>query len=86
MNGVTYYWLQIIIICSFSLIISGQKLTKTWIQSNRLDDADLWKQNHVPCPGQKVVLPENEAVFVPNKMSLGPEIVLPKNGIVLFSR
>ncbi len=60
------------------------RISKTWIKNNRLDDEDLWLQKRLPCAGQRVVLPEEETFFVPNGMKMGPEIILPQNGLLLF--
>ena len=57
---------------------------KTWIQSSSLDKANSWYGGKIPCPGQKIILPENEVVYFPNTLTIGPEIQLPQNGMILF--
>ena len=57
---------------------------KVWTQSLSLDKADGWYGGKIPCPGQKIILPENEVVYFPDTLTLGPEIQLPQNGMILF--
>ena len=57
---------------------------KIWTQSLRLDNAARWYGGKIPCPGQKIILPENEVVYFPDTLAIGPEIQLPQNGMILF--
>ena len=57
---------------------------KIWMQSTSLGKANGWYGRKIPCPGQKIILPENEVVFFPDTLTVGPEIRLPHNGMILF--
>ena len=57
---------------------------KVWSQSSSLGREDGWYEGKIPCAGQKVILPENEVVYFPDRLSIGPEIQLPQNGMILF--
>ena len=57
---------------------------KVWSQSSSLGDAKGWYGGKLPCIGQKVRLPENEVVYFPDQLSIGPEIQLPQNGMILL--
>ena len=57
---------------------------KIWMQSTNLGAPEGWLDRKVPCPGQKIILPENEVVYFPSTLSIGPEIQLPHNGMILL--
>jgi hypothetical protein len=57
---------------------------KVWSQSSSLGKEDGWYGGKIPCVGQKIILPENEVVYFPDKLRIGPEIQLPQNGMILF--
>ena len=57
---------------------------KIWMQSTSLGKPDGWYDRKIPCPGQKIILPENEVVYFPNSLTIGPEIRLPHNGMIIL--
>ena len=57
---------------------------KVWRQSSSLDNKEGWYGGKLPCNGQKIKLPENEVVYLPDTFTLGTEIQLPQNGMLLF--
>lgn len=59
---------------------------KIWRQSLDLGNPKLWLDNQLPCPGQRMVLPEERVVFFPASLTIGIEMVLPTNGMVLFPK
>ena len=57
---------------------------KIWMQSTNLGVPEGWLDRKIPCAGQKIILPENEVVYFPSTLSIGPEIRLPHNGMILL--
>ena len=66
------------------LVISANADTRTWHQSVSLGNAEMWTDGKIACPQQKIVLPENEMVFMPHSFHIGSEINFGDNGIIAF--
>ena len=48
-----------------------------------MGNPELWLDKKLPCPGLRIVLPD-EAMYLPEKFTIAPEMVLPENGVILF--
>ncbi len=59
-------------------------VTKIWTKTNDLDDPSGWMDSSLPCIGQRVDLPEQVLIVPSNMPPMGPEIVLPSNGMLVF--
>ena len=58
--------------------------TKKWQKSISLGNPEMWKSGRLPCSNQKIILPENEVIFMPHSFSVGSDLVFPQNGMILF--
>ena len=80
-----FVMLMISLVLSKKYCVNGLSFgEKVWSQSSSLGDAEGWYGGKLPCIGQKVKLPENEVVYFPDQLSIGPEIQLPQNGMILL--
>ena len=66
------------------LVISAKADTRTWQKSVNLGNPEMWTGGKIACPQQKIVLPENEVVFMPHSFHIGSEINFGDNGIIAF--
>ncbi|TRY75323.1 hypothetical protein TCAL_00740 [Tigriopus californicus] len=74
------------LLCFLFTYSSLQAEFKIWRQSLDLGNPKLWVDNQLPCPGQRMILPEKRVVFFPASLTIGAEMVLPNNGMVLFPK
>jgi hypothetical protein len=67
------------------ILITVCHADKAWRQRTRIDDPKMWTDAKLPCAGQRVLLPDNEVLSLPaGDFSLGAQLVLPLNGLLLL--
>ncbi len=74
--------LLLAILTAFSKVESA---VRTWDSPVSLSDPAQWVGGHLPCPGvQRAVLQPAVASVPSGQLQLGPELVLPEEGMLVF--